>query len=370
MSTTTTRNATLQDLAAMLEHQHARKLDLVVPANQLRAEGACLRVNGSEPVLTDDGVTMADGLYVPTRVCDDSLANKLGIPQAYLATLRDRMPTLYDQNVNGWLDVDERSFLLRTFKPDEGEDRGIARAFLSDRYAVIDHLDALTAALQGVKDAGVEINIVGADLTDRRMTVRISAPQVQAFAPTLLRGYRSPFNGANGTDNPTVFAGLEITNSETGTGAYTIVPRVIVQICTNGMKVTKDAMRAVHLGGKMDDGIVRWSEDTQQKQLELITAKTRDAVATFLDVDYVTKAVAALEAKAGEPVASVEAVTEVTKRLGFTKEQQQGILGQFIQGGQMTLGGVANAATAYAQTVDDGDDAYAIETKAASILVA
>lgn len=53
----------------------------------------------------------------------------------------------------------------------------MARAFLSDRYSVIDNLDVLTATLDGVRQAGVDVSIDRCDLTDRRMYVRIIAPR-------------------------------------------------------------------------------------------------------------------------------------------------------------------------------------------------
>jgi hypothetical protein len=252
--------------------------------------------------------------------------------------------------------------MLRLFRGDEPGTVGIARAMLSDRYRVVDHLDVLTAALQGVRDTGTEVQVVGADLSERRMVVRIQAPEVQALAPELLAGYRSPFSGASADDNPTVFAGLQLSNSETGGGAFTIVPRLVVQVCTNGMTVTKDAVRAVHVGGKLDEGVVRWSDATQQKNLELVQAKARDAVATFLDVDYMRQVIArATEQATAELTDPAKAVEQVGKRLGFTAEQTAGVLGHFIKGGQTTSGGLMQAVTSYAQTVADPDVAHDLE---------
>ena len=57
----------------------------------------------------------------------------------------------------------------------------------------------------------------------------------------------------------------------------------MVQVCRNGLTITRDAMRAVHLGERLDEGVVTWSGNTQDKTLALITAKTTDAVTTFLD---------------------------------------------------------------------------------------
>ena len=114
---------------------------------------------------------------------------------------------------------------------------------------------------------------------------------------------RSPARA--GADNPVVFAGFVITNSETGCGAFTLTPRLVVQVCRNGMTITRDAIRAVHLGERLDEGVVTWSGNTQDKTLALITAKTTDAVAAFLDSGYVEPAVrrdrARRRAPAGRP---------------------------------------------------------------------
>lgn len=333
-------------------------------------------------------MTEVNGSYLPTQICDEGIAQKLGIPIPYVRRMREERPDLWDANVNGWLHgqdemlptgdgevwtrqrspADPRSFLLRTFTSDT-EEPGIARAFLSDRYAVIDHLDALTAALDGVREAGLEVKIDGCDLTERRMSVRIIAPEVQALAPELLKGYRSPFSGASGDENPTVFAGFQISNSETGGGAFQIVPRLIVQICNNGMTITKDAVRAVHLGGQLDGGVIKWSQETQSKNVELVRMRTRDAVRTYLDVDYMKTVIDDLSAKSGKPIEKpVDDVKVIAKKLAYSEESTNGILDFFIRGGQTTAGGLMQAVTAYAQTVDDGDLAAELEISATKVL--
>lgn len=393
---TTTRNADLGDLVELLKDQHARKVDMVVPASKVRSDEGVLVVAGADPVITADGVTEGDGRYVPTTVCDDGMAQKLGVPPSYLKRLRAERPDLFDANVNGWLHGrkpkmakkasvynegdwqakyeevrpgipgDDRSFLLRAFRGDDGD--GVARAFLSDRYAMMDNLDALTAALDGVRQSGAEVEITGADLSDKKMYVRVNAPSVMAYAPELLKDYRSPFTGQTGADNPVVSAGFVISNSEVGAGAFSIVPRITILVCKNGMTMSKDALRAVHLGGKMDEGVIRWSEDTERKTLELITAKARDAVTTFLDVEYMQSVVDSLQDQNG-PVGKVDHVQTIGKRLNFDQTTIDGVLDQFIRGGDMTRFGVVQAITAHAQTVDDADLAYDLEANALNALL-
>lgn len=367
-----TRNATLAALSEMLEAQQVHKVDMVVPAADLRSRKGVLRVRGVEPVVDESGVTTANGFYLPTSICDEGLADKLGIPLAYLRKLRAENTPLYDDNINGWLSRDNRSFLLRCFRgDDDGVDRdnpGIARAFLSNRFAIMDNLDALLAALDGVRAAGVPVQVTGCDLTERRMTVRITCEHIRALAPTLLAGYNSPWRYTQG-DEPIVFAGLVLSNSETGGGAYTITPRITVQVCKNGMTVNKDAMRAVHLGGTLTEGTVRWSAETQSRAVALVRSKTVDAVRSFLSQGYLNDTVALMDERAGQVVETVEHVERITTSLSFTKEQTTDILSYFIKGGQMTLGGVVNATTAYAQVVEDPETSSMLEQGAARLLV-
>lgn len=377
---TETRNADLPDLVDMLKAQSDVRYDVVAPASQIEMRGGDLIVKGGAARVTDDGVTTDDARLVPTPIFDEGISHRFDIPLKYVRTMRGRVaadiertdapinvePTLYDENVNYWLAANpDKRHLVRGFRTDDADEPGIARALLSDRYRAIDNYDVLMATLAGVRAAGVEVNVDGADLSDRRMSLRLTCPEVSAYAENLLDGYRSPWTGDTGTDNPTVFAGLVVKNSETGGGAFTIVPRLVVQVCSNGLQLTKDAMRAVHLGGKLDDGVVRWSDDTQQHELSLITSKTRDAVATFLDVDYMRTKIEELQQLAGVEVAKpADTIQRVSRKVGWSATEQDEILSHFIKGGQTTALGVAQAVTSYAQTVDATNRQDELETTA------
>lgn len=359
------RNADLADLVRTLEAQQTTKVDMVTPAAALTAQNGTITVNGLPPILTPNGVTAADGAYQPTAVADEGISAKLGIPLAYLRRMREQRPDLYDTNVNGWLSTDGRRFLLRGFNDGQDGGKGVLRAFLSDSYKMIDNFDVLTAALSGVKESGHEVKITGCDLTDRRMIVRVESEHVKALAPALLRGYKSPFTGQTGDEMPIVSAGFVLANSEVGAGAFTLVPRIVVQVCSNGMTLNADALRAVHLGAKMDEGVIRWSGDTESKNLDLISAQARDAVATFLDRSYVEAKLTEIEQRAGRPVTdAVKTVEVVGKKLRFSDDVRASVLEQFIRGGQTTAGGVMQAITATAQTLPDADTAFELEAQA------
>lgn len=362
------RGADLATLATALNDHRARGLDVVAPASAVRMDGGCLVLDGTAPVISDDGVTMTEGRYLPTRVGDEGIASRLDIPLSYLRRMRGERIDLLDANVNGWLAENDKSFMFRLLRHDDGMDmdgnHGVLRAMLSDRYRVVDNFDVLLATLQGIRQAGADGPDISCDLTERAMVVRVKSSGVAAMAPQLLAGYRSPFSGATGADNPTVWAGLVIRNSETGNGAFTITPRLVVEICNNGMTMVRDAQKEIHLGGQLDTGIVRWSDATIRRNLDLVTSKTADAVATFLSVDYVEKKIAELEQAAGVRLDDpTKTITVVSKELGFSEAQKADILAAFIEGGTITSGGVMHAITAAAQK-HDGDTAYQMEAVA------
>ncbi|MET8823315.1 DUF932 domain-containing protein [Streptomyces rochei] len=369
------RNAGLSDLVRILEDQQRHKLDVIAPASALRLREGNVHVQGMESLITEDGVTEVDGIYRPTAVADEGIADKLRIPLAYLRRMRTGNVPLLDENVNAWLRQEpDRRFMLRAFRGDGGPGRpaeGVARALLSDSYKLMDNFDLLLAALDGVKQSGHPTRVTGCDLTDRRMYVRVESEAVAVQARELLRGYRSPFDGRTGDELPMISAGFVITNSEVGAGAYSITPRAVIQVCRNGLTMTKDVMRAVHLGGKQDEGVISWSGQTQRKTLELITSKTTDAVRTFLSREYIEAKLSEVEEAAGKRLAEpTKTIEHVTKTLSIGTEAKDMILAHFVQGGQMTAGGVMHAVTSTAQTLTDADQAAALEALAVPALTA
>lgn len=379
---TTLRNGDLGTLVELLREQRTRAVDFTAPVDAVRYEGGLLHVD-AEPLVSDEGVTSVSGFYQPWQVFEEGVAEKFGIPGGYLAKLRgEGRIELVDAIVNHLMHgsqgrtpegsqvnpADARRFLFRLLRGDD-TGSGVARALLSDKFRPIDNVDVLVACLAGVKDSGLEVEIGKCDLSERRMYVQVNAPSVQALAPALLKGYRSPFTGEEGNANPIMFAGFVIANSDTGGAAFTLTPRIVVQVCKNGMTITRDAMREVHLGVKRTEGIVSYSAETIAKQVELITLKARDAVKTFLDVDYVKAKIAELEATAATPITSPEkTIKAVIRAATLPVSLEESVLDHFIKGGQMTAGGVMQAVTAAAQGVESPDVQYELEGKAEKVL--
>lgn len=395
------RNAELADLANALKDHQTRAVDVVAPATAIRMSSGNIVVQGVEPTMDANGVTDVNGLYRPTRVGIEGIASRLEIGTRYARKCQQENVPLLDANVNGWMGHDsfaDKKFLLRLLRSDDPSGDavdGVVRAVLSDSYRTIDNFDVLLATLHGMKKAGIVDPLISADLTERRMVVKVTCPQIAVHAPELLKDYRNPFGDgeralgawtpdmvarAAGTEGmgykpgeePILFAGFQISNSETGGGAFRITPRLEVRVCRNGLTIVAESTKEIHLGAKLDSGVIEWSEETRQANIQLVMAQTSDAVRKFLSPDYVGKKVTTMEKAAGievKPADAIEVIASVSKTCGFTQTEQDTILNMFMTGNQFSALGVMQAVTATAQTLS-GDDAYDMEANAFKALAA
>jgi len=369
----TARNASFEELNALLTVQQEHKHDAIVSAPGIHSEEGVLAVEG----MSRDGGRLN---VLPTEAMDGDIASKLGIPVQYLRTLRADHVRLYDENVNAWLTgrteidalmgrpgrgQDQRKFLVRTFADLDSPEPGIGRSLASDRFARIDHLDWLTAILDGVLASGIKVEVQESNLTEKRMSLKLRAPELRMLAPLLLKNYRNPWTGETAETDPMVEVGLYTTNSETGGSKASIGPFFHFPVCKNGMYVDRDAFSRVHLGGKQEEGIVTWSNETQNKMLSLVTSQARDAVTTFLNRDYMTAMIAEMTEKGSKPVKDGEVTVQaITNKLHYPEERREAILRMFYSGGQYTAAGVMQAFTATAQEQTDPDIAFELESDA------
>ena len=365
------RHIGMNTLITRLRDQHTRSVDVIAGAASLHADNGNLIIPRTAPLLTSSGVGLGPGSFGLSDVALGGVGAKLDIPVAYLRRLAAENVPLLDTNVNSWLERDDRRFLVRCLRHSIDSGEGTARAFLSDKYLRIDNLDVLMAAIKGIEKAGVAVQIASCDLTDRRMYVRFVSPEVQVMAPELLRNYRSPFDGRRGSDLPVISGGFLLKNSETGYGRYSLAPWLRIEVCRNGQTVERGTVGRTHIGARItdDDGIVDPSAETMKALLELITSQTVDTIRNYLNVDFVARAVGDLERAAGVTVRRPETTIKVvSQQLHYTQEQQDAILAHFIAGADLSAGGIMQAVTSVARSIDDADVAYRMETTASKAL--
>lgn len=334
------RNSELTTLVEKLEKRNELKRDFVSPASKLLWEP-----DGGLIVKTEE----ADLLYKPSDLFKTQIAEKLGIPMAYFRKMEAHVPALLSQNVNGWLDTRQRErFLVRGLEKYETNEN-VGRAFLSSNYNIIDDYDVLFSALEAIKNSGVDVEITKADISDNKMALHVICPDVEHKADAFLREYLKE-NDAVGNG---IISGFVITNSETGKGAFEIRPRAVIVKCNNGLVVKDDRFRRIHLGGKMDEGQIVWSERTQKKNRDLVISQVGDAVKTYLSPEYLGTMVERLATLHKIDLEyPVDAVANVCKTLSIDEENKKNILDHFLRDGTHTVAGIYHAVTRESQNME------------------
>jgi len=374
------RHTTLAELVNELKDQNMQKKDFVVPANLLSMENGQLVVNNYNAddslskLLKEVGIeSESDNKLILNclPILHQNLSDKLDIPRRYYNRIQTLEETqLIDSNVSHWLKNMKGNIFLRTFI-NKDENKGYARAILSDRYNVIDNFDVLFATLEAVKESGLNLKIEdnGCDLTESKMYIRFVLPDVEINAPDLLKNYKNP-KGEGSSVGDGIITGFVITNSELGQGSFSISPRAVVLKCSNGMVFKNDAFGKIHLGGKMGEfSQIDWSEETKRKNYELIQAQVKDAVKKFTSEDFLASKISELNEYAEVDLKHpIETVKNVSKFLNITEEKEKSILDFFMRGGDFTAMGVSQALTFYAHETKDADEAHEMESVAIDIL--
>lgn len=333
------KNSELATLVEKLEKRNGLKRDYVSSASRL-----IWSPDGSLNLRTDN----EEIFYKPTDLFKTQIAEKLGVPMPYFRKMEKAVPTLLSQNVNGWLDYKKRErFLIRGLEQN-GTNENIARAFLSSNYNIIDDYEVLFSALEAIKESGVNVEITKADISENKMLLHVICPEVEQNADAFLREYLKE-NDAVGNG---IISGFVITNSETGKGAFEIRPRAVVVKCNNGLVVKDERFRRIHLGEKLNEGEIVWSDKTHRKNKELIISQVSDAVKTYLSPEYLGTMVEKLATLYGVKLDfPIDSIQSVCKTLDINDEHKTNILNYFLYDGDRSLGGVYNAITREAQNM-------------------
>lgn len=346
-----------EQLATMVTELHRQekvKKDFVTNGTNLSFE------NGSMMIARNG----AQIKYTPTEHFHNQVSEKLGIPKAYYQKMRSEPNHvgLLDLNVNHWIESQGKNMLVRSFEEKTGP---IARAFLSDRYNMIDNYEVLMETLNCIKETKMKVDVVSAELSETRMYLNVTCPEIEIQAKEMLQNYRKSIKVGTG-----IIAGFTLQNSEVGAGVFHITPRGHVLCCNNGMVMAKDALKRVHLGGKMDELEFSKNDKIVAANIRLIREQVKHAVTQFLSKPYLTKLVDFFTEQ-GKPEieAPIMDIMEVIgSRCQFSEERQASILDHFLRGGETRRIGIVNAITEECQKLEDVDERYRTEALSYEIL--
>jgi hypothetical protein len=363
----------ITELAAELERQANGKRDFLASCERL-----AVRSNGTSHLEVGEPV---DEHFVMNEVAHGQLAEYAGVPVPFYQRLRsateqlkvavwseqeeydDRETPLFDVVVNKLLwNKRTENRLVRTLD-------GAARALLSPSYNPdLDNYDAYRVLAQVITEADLgPDNVVSAEVTERRLYVKVVSPRVQAVV--------RPANVRSGhpwlKEPQPVQAGFVLSNSEVGLGSLSVHQLVYNLVCANGL-VVETAYRQRHIGRVLEageDGTV-YRSDTRAADAKARLLKLRDHVAEALDEHRFKALVCRMQDAAETPVeGSVEKVVELTaKRFGLSHGEKDDVLKNFIEGADLSLWGLTNAITATAQTASDYDRASELEATGGRVL--
>ena len=380
MKTEDLKNLSLQEIVKQLQNQNLLKQDFVVPSKYLKMVDSNLivinesKLDSLSKLLLETGISIdVDDLQkielAVLDCCHSQIGNRLDIPKKYYDKMlsKEQYHHLLDYNVTSWFaEKNENNFLLRTFI-DREEKTGIARAILSDRYNVLDNYDVMLATLDAIRESGINVQIESGDITDTKFYMRFVCPDIEMDAPEILKNYRVP-DGTQGGNG--IISGFVISNSETGNGKFSISPRAVVLACRNGMIFKNDAFQKTHLGAKMEEfTTIDWSEETRQKNYELVCSQVKDAIKYYASEEYLGAKIHELVEKGNKELTyPIETIKNVSKHLSISEEKESSILNYFIKSGDTNAFGVTQALTYYAQHNASPEERYEIETESVLIL--
>lgn len=332
----------LPDVLKELKRQNDSKRDYISPAPSLN--------------LWDDGRTLSmrtpvsQELFGTTDLFHRQIGAALSIPAKYYDLMRKEKPDLLAQNVNGWLQDRDQSYMIRSM--DYGEGR-MARAFLSDRYRRIDNLEVASAVLP-LFAGQPDVEIISSEVTESKLYIKVVNHRLEKACV-----------------GDTVQAGVVIANSEVGLGAVSVLPLIYTLACTNGMVVSSLGERKAHVGRQTKglEDFIAYSDDTLEAEDKAFMLRLRDATLAAIEETRFSQIVDTLAKAADAPITGrVQDVIELTgKNYGLNQGEQDSILNYLIQGGDLSLYGLANAITRSSQDVDSYDRATALETMGWSV---
>ena len=335
----------LTELAMEIERQNKAKRDYLLDTRNMMmdadAENTMISLRNDKT-----GETIILGI---NEVAHNQIGSNLGIPSKYYDKMRHENPELLAQNVNSWFQKDPKRRMVRTLD-------GVTRAFLSDRYRRIDNAEIASAVLPIIADMP-DAKIESCEVTDERMYIKVVNPRLTTEV----------------VPGDIVQSGMMITNSEVGLGSMTIQPLVYRLVCKNGMVVNDAKTRKYHVGRGNEalEDFTLYSDATLMADDRALLMKVQDTVKAVVDQTRFDKVVQMMkQAKDAKIVtANIPAMVELAGTdFGYTKKEGEGILDYLIRGGDLTLYGLANATTRFAQDVQSYDRSTALESVGYSIL--
>ena len=305
----------LQDLIDELERQKPLKWDQKIESSNLG-----MVLDGS-PKFQLDG---RENLFTITRPCHNQIAERLEIPVRYYSKMDSEAPELLIENVNTWLKKNSKEVFVRGLG-------NSVRAFLSDRYRVIDHPDVLYCSLNELQ--AYETEVEDCYLSETEMNVKVKSNQLKDFVR-----HREDL----------IIGGLLLVNSETGHRALRVEPRMFRVKCTNGMVIEEFLTRQIHLGNG--------NEVLDEMVYLSIRRSIKELFGRFGEIVQILRETTEIKIKSPQRV-----INNVVEHYRLSEEQKENILIAFGMEPEYDKYGIANAVTRAAKNEENWEKSLDLE---------
>ena len=305
---TTARPADNHDIDVVLDRvRNTRKQDWACPRNQVRlhwnadARQYRVRLGDQHEFNTNE--------HFQSQVASKSVNTK-GVPGmvAYSRYLNETsQQELLVDNVNKQLDRSEDTAFIRTVVNEEPT----ARAFLSNKYKVVDDPDVFRPALEVIGDHADKFRTLGGQRTDSKTCLKfISREQTYKVG------------------NRDLFAGFQLTNSEVGMGSAKYSAFLFDAFCENGCvfgSIDLFQVNFVHRGAKLNTKFGEvFGDEFKAAEIASIRASIAEATLKALDDSYHTKIATIIETGEKRKITGhvPTVIEEVGKRVGLTEQER------------------------------------------------
>lgn len=336
---------TLQEMAAELQRREDAKRDFVADTRQLEVIPTH-SPNGTSGF--DISIGRAES-YPITHHALRQIESRLQVPAPFADRLANKHPDMLAYTLNQLFQREPERRMLRTLDHK-------ARAFLSDRYRLLDNFDLAQAVLPLLMDQP-DARIVSTQFTDTRFYIKALFPRIEREVEV----------------GDPVQSGLVISNSEVGSGSLSVQPLVYRLVCKNGMISSYGGQRKYHVGrahGSEAEAFELYRDETLQADDKAFWLKVQDVVRATMDESKFETIVRKMAETKGQPITGspVKAVEELTKTLSLTQGEGENVLQHLIRGGDLSRYGMLNAVTRSAQDVEDYDRATELEAAGGRII--
>lgn len=322
----------LDKLIARIVRDDARKQDVVADTRRMS-----FTEDETDTLMLDNGHREATEFKLSDRALGQ-ISTDLKIPKKYFDRMRTDAPQLFRQNVHHWLWQEPNRRMIRGYQDDDGMPLK-GRAWLSDRYRRIDHIEIAKTLLPEFESLGTEVEFHNAAVTEDRLYLRATFPKMLSEIKV----------------GEPVRWGVELRNSEVGAGLFAINSFVLTLSCLNGMVAYKE-LGARHVGRRLDDEDI-FTDETIKADDTAFWLAARDTLRASINEARFEEAVATLKAAAGsEPVERpIKASEQLAQRYALSEDEREAVLLSLVGGGDLTQWGMLSAVTSAAQTRESFD---------------